>query len=273
MSWSTECRCPSSGRATALPVVCLTAVGHDALDFAPLAQRTGDRCEFVCIEWPSHGDSGPDRRPASAARYAELIGGALPQLGIDRPIVIGNSIGGAAAILLAAQMPVLGLVLCDSGGLVEVNRTVATFCALFERFFAAGARGAWWYPRAFALYYRLVLPRPEAASQRARIVAHARTLAPVLREAWASFGAPNADIRDVAANLEVPIWVAWAAHDRVIPLRSCRPAIERMRHASLDTFDAGHTPFLEQPDAFARGFVAFVESLGHRAAAGRAANG
>jgi 4,5:9,10-diseco-3-hydroxy-5,9,17-trioxoandrosta-1(10),2-diene-4-oate hydrolase len=85
--------------------------------------------------------------------------------------------------------------------------------------------------------------------------------------------ARNADIRDVAANLEVPIWVAWAAHDRVIPLRSCRPAIERLRRASLDTFDAGHTPFLEQPDAFARGFVAFVESLGRRAAAGRAANG
>ena len=183
-----------SGRGA--PVVGLTAVGHDARDFAPLAQRTGDRCELICIEWPSHGGSGADHRPASAARYAQLIAGALPQLGVDRPIVIGNSIGGAAAILLAAQTPVRGLVLCDSGGLVEVNRTVRTFCALFERFFAAGARGAWWYPRAFSAYYRLVLPRPEAAAQRRRIVAHARILAPVLREAWASFGEPGADIRE-----------------------------------------------------------------------------
>jgi 4,5:9,10-diseco-3-hydroxy-5,9,17-trioxoandrosta-1(10),2-diene-4-oate hydrolase len=258
-----------SGRG--LPVVGLTAVGHDAHDFAPLAQRTADRCELICIEWPSHGDSGADHLPASAARYAQLIAGALPQLGVDRPIVIGNSIGGAAAILLAAQTPVRGLVLCDSGGLVEVNRTVRTFCALFERFFAAGARGAWWYPRAFAAYYRLVLPRPEAAAQRHRIVAHARILAPVLREAWASFGAAGADIRDLAASLDIPVWVAWATHDRVIPLRSCRPAIERIRHATLDTFDAGHTPFLEQPDAFARGFVAFVESLAREPAALRAA--
>ena len=167
-------------------------------------------------------------------------------------------------------MPVRGLVLCDAGGLVEVNRTVAAFCALFERFFAAGERGAWWYPRAFAAYYRLVLPRPEAAAQRRRIVARARALSSVLREAWASFGTPGADIRDLAANLDIPIWIAWARRDRVIPLRSCRPAIDRMRHATLDTFDAGHTPFLEQPAAFARGFVAFIESLASEPAALRA---
>lgn len=242
-------------------IVCLTAVGHDAHDFAPLAMRIQDRHELICIEWPSHGDSGSDREPASAARYADLVGRVLGQLGIEGPVIIGNSIGGAAAILLAARIPVRGIVLCDSGGLVAVDRTVAAFCGLFERFFAAGERRAWWYRYAFALYYRIVLPRPEATKQRRRIVARAYPLASVLREAWASFGEPNADIRATAEQLDIPIWVAWAKHDRVIPLQRCRPTIDRLRRASVSTFDAGHTPFLEQPDAFTGGFSAFVESL------------
>jgi pimeloyl-ACP methyl ester carboxylesterase len=242
-------------------IVCLTAVGHDAHDFAPLAMRIHDRYELICIEWPSHGDSGPDREPASAARYADLAARALAQFGIDAPIIIGNSIGGAAAILLAAQVPVRGLVLCDSGGLVAVDRTVAAFCRLFERFFAAGERRAWWYRYAFALYYRFVLPRPEAEKQRRRIVARAYPLASVLRAAWASFGEPNADVRAVAAHLDIPIWVAWAKHDRVIPLQKCRPAIDRLRRAYVTTFDAGHTPFLEQPDVFTGGLTTFIESL------------
>jgi pimeloyl-ACP methyl ester carboxylesterase len=251
------------GRGT--PVVCLTAIGHDAQDFAPLAQRTAERCELICIEWPSHGESGADHATPSAARYADLIDGVLDQLALDRPIIIGNSIGGAVAILCAARRPVGGLVLCDSGGLVEVTRTVATFCRIFERFFAAGARGAWWYPAAFAAYYRLVLPQQAAAAQRRRIVARARDLAGLLRDAWASFGTPAADIRGIAASLDVPVWVAWARRDRVIPLSACRPAIRRMRQVTLDTFAAGHTPFLEQPDAFARAFGDFLARVPHTA--------
>ena len=243
------------------PVVCLSAIGHDAFDFEPLAQRVGDQVELVCIEWPQHGDSGRDRHPASAARYATLIGGALTSLGIDRPIILGNSIGGAVAILHAARNPVRGLVLCDSGGLVEVTPTIARFCRTFARFFAAGERGAWWYPYAFAAYYRMVLPEPVAARQRRRIVARATQIAAVLREAWTSFAAPEADIRAVAAGLEVPVWVAWAKRDRVIPLRACRAAIDALRNATLDTFDAGHSAFLEQPDAFARGFAGFIARL------------
>ncbi len=72
---------------------------------------------------------------------------------------------------------------------------------------------------------------------------------------------PAADIREVAARLDVPIWVAWAKRDRVIPLRACAPAIARMRYATLDTFDAGHCAFLEQPDAFAEGLRNFLARL------------
>ena len=241
------------------PVLCLTAIGHDAHDFDALAKLVGDRFELFRVEWPGHGRSGEDSKPVSATRYAELVDGLVARLGLSRPLIIGNSIGGAAAILHACRHPVRGLVLCDSGGLIEIDRTVQRFCGAFERFFAAGERGVGWYGPAFALYYRLVLPAPAAKAQRRRIVAAGRRSAPVLRQAWASFGRPEADLRAAAAQIDAPIWVAWARRDRVIPLKACRPAIERLRHVTLTEFDAGHSAFLEQPDAFARGFLEFVD--------------
>jgi len=244
-----------------VPVVCLSATGHDAGDFAALAQRVGKQCELICIEWPGHGYSGQDHRPACAARYSELVDGVMNTLELGAAVMLGNSIGGAAAILCAARRPVRALVLCDSGGLLAITGAVRKFCALFEKFFAAGERGAWWYQPIFTVYYRLVLPQRSAAAQRRRIVAQARARAPVLRQAWASFARSDADIRAIAAGLNVPIWVAWGKQDRIISLAACLPAIRQFKHYTLDTFAAGHSAFLEQPDEFAEKFLKFVAGL------------
>jgi pimeloyl-ACP methyl ester carboxylesterase len=240
------------------PVVCLHAIGHGSGDFAAFADAVKDRFEVIRVDWPGQGGSGPDREPASPARYAALLGKLLDRLGVIEPIIIGNSIGGAAAILHAARHPVRALVLCDSGGLVPVNALTRSFCGLFHRFFAGGARGAWWYRPLFALYYRMVLPMPAAAEQRRRIVAASVELAPLLAQAWASFGRPEADIRASAEALDAPIWFAWGRRDKVIPLSQCRPCIDRMKTATLTVFDAGHAAFLEQPVAFAEGLLAFT---------------
>jgi 4,5:9,10-diseco-3-hydroxy-5,9,17-trioxoandrosta-1(10),2-diene-4-oate hydrolase len=243
------------------PVVCLSAIGHDSRDFDALAARVSDRLELVCVDWPGHGDSGDDWQTVSAARYADLLVAALDRLKLPPLILIGNSVGGAASILYASRRPVRGIVLCGSGGLVELTPTVTRICGIFERFFAAGERGAPWFTPAFRAYYRAVLTQPAAREQRRRIVAGAQQRARLLREAWASFGEPSADIRDVAAELAVPIWAAWGDRDYTVPLKLCLPAIRRMKHATSSTFRAGHAPFLEQPDAFASRFLDFVGAL------------
>lgn len=242
-------------------VVCLHSVGHDSRDYDGLVERCGGSFEFIHLDWPGHGRSGPDRLATSSMRYAALADGVLSRIGIERPLVIGNSIGGAAAITLASKRNLRGLVLCDSGGLVAVDAAVRAFCGVFEQFFAAGERGAAWYPAAFELYYKVVLPTPAARARRADIVRNARNMAPLLRQAWASFGRPEADLRDAAAGLDIPVWVAWARRDHVIPLNRVRPAINRLKHGQLSLFAGGHTPFLEEPDAFAAQFHRFAGGL------------
>ena len=238
------------------PVVCLTAIGHDAFDFRPFANRLPSGLEIICIEWPSHGDSGDDALPASAHRYDVLLEGALDQLGLERPILIGNSIGGAAAILCASRRDVKGLVLCNSGGLLEVTPALATICRGFSRIFAAGASGAFWYPTFFGLYYRMVLPL--APGQRRRIISAAKRSAPLLAQAWESFGQASADLRGLASRVSAPVWAAWAMNDFILPLGGSRPGLDGFGSLKVEGFRGGHSPFLEDPDRFAERFLNFL---------------
>lgn len=239
-------------------VVCLHATGHGARDFEAFARAMADRFEIIRVDWPGQGCSGEDRQPASAARYADLLTGLLDRLNITAPIIVGNSIGGAAAMIHASRAPVRALVLCDPGGLVAIDSQVRGFCGVFARFFHAGAKEAWWFRPVFALYYRLVLPSPAARDQRRRIVANSPAQAAVMAQAWESFGRAEADIRGLAAALTIPVWFAWSKDDRVIPLSRCRPAIVAMQSASVTEFPGGHAAFLEQPAAFTAAFETFV---------------
>ncbi len=253
------------------PVVCLHAIGHDASDFASLRARLSSRHRVVALDWPGQGRSGADRTPASATRYERLLAGFLDALGIEKAVVVGNSIGGAAAIRFAAAEPgrVAALVLENPGGLAPTHDVGARVALhLFARFFAAGARGARWFPVAFAAYYRLVLRRPAAADARRRIVASAPRIAPVLAEAWRSFAAPDADIRDLAPRVACPVLFAWAVKDRIVELRRSRPAIARFGRAELVTFDAGHAAHLEEPARFADAVAAFLLRIGWTVEAG-----
>ena len=244
------------------PLVCLHATGHGGGDFDALEAEVSGRFEVIRVDWPGQGRSGEDHKPASAQRYAQLLEGALAELRVHNPIVLGCSIGGATALLYARRQPVRALVLCNSAGLAPVTRFMRSCCGYMAGVFAAGARGAWWYKAFWSWYYRfLVLPSAAAADQRRRIVDAAYETAPVVAQAWRSFGGSETDLRELAAGLEVPVWVAWATGDKVIPLRQCMPAISRMRQASLTCFGGGHAAFLERPREFAEGLVKFCAGL------------
>jgi pimeloyl-ACP methyl ester carboxylesterase len=57
------------------------------------------------------------------------------------------------------------------------------------------------------------------------------------------------------------VLVTWAKRDRVIQLRRSLPAIRRFPIVSLETFEAGHAPFLETPEAFDASLGRFLASL------------
>lgn len=260
-------------RGSGPPVVCLHAVGHGASDFRALGAALADRHRVVAVDWPDHGNSSDDRHPPSADRYEALLAGLLDALAIDQAVLIGNSIGGAAALRYAATRPerVRGLVLENPGGLDPGTGVAPLAIAAMTRFFAAGARGARWFPAVYGAYYRaMVLPHGAAAAQRARIVDAGPTMARVLMQAWRSFGAPSADIRDLVPRVRCPVLVAWATRDRFVQLGRCRPAVDRFADARVETFPAGHAAHLETPEAFLTSLTRFLAELPAAETTGRA---
>jgi pimeloyl-ACP methyl ester carboxylesterase len=244
-------------------IVCLHAIGHGAGDFSRLREQLRLHYRVVTLDWPGHGNSGDDRLPASAARYAALLGGFLAAVDAGPAVLIGNSIGGTVAIRHAAVHPadVRALVLANPGRLDRTDVLTPIFTRLMARFFTAGARGARWYPRAFAAYYRLVLPAPAAAAHRARIVAAARDVAPVLAQAWRSFGMAEAEVGSLAARVTCPVLFTWARRDWINQLSRARAAIARFPNARLETFEAGHCAFLESPVEFDESLRRFLGTL------------
>lgn len=243
--------------------MCLHAVAHGASDFAALRARLAPRYRVLVPDWPGHGASSDDVHPPTALHYADVLGRLVDGLGLERVVLVGNSIGGAAAIAYAARHPerVRGLVVENPGGLDVPDRLWAAVIGGMARFFAAGARGAAWFGVAYAAYYRLVLPMRAAAAQRARIVAAGYEMAPLLRDAWRGFAAPDADRRDDLRRVACPTLVAWADRDRFVQLRRARAALRVLPPDALQRFHAGHAAHLETPDAFAGALERFLAGL------------
>ena len=180
-------------------------------------------------------------------------------LGLEPPIIVGCSIGGAAAIHYAARYPTRAIVLANSGGLAELTNSNRRSCLFISRIFAAGARRAWWFGALFGLYYRLVLPSKAAWPQRRRIVKACYETADTLSQAWAKFADTTAaDQRQAAASLKIPVLAAWSMQDKINLFSAVRPTLKQMKHVRIAQFKGGHAAFLEQPQRFVSEYLRFI---------------
>jgi len=241
-------------------IVCLHAIGHGARDFEDLSRRLTPDYRVIALDFPNQGNSGADSRPPSATRYAEILGQFLDQQRLNSVTLLGNSIGGAVAIRYASQHPerVKSLVLCDSAGVGIPDRAGRLFIGAFVGFFAAGRRGAIWYPWAFSHYYNKILIRESAREQRERIVRSAYEIAPVLEQAWKSFAKPEENLLPILPQVRCPVFLAWAKDDFLLPLDRTQASFSKFPNHCLKVFSAGHAAFLEDPDGFEpalRGFL------------------
>lgn len=245
------------------PIFCLHATGHSGRDFERLALRLGDRFSFYAPDFPGQGESPSETLPASAARYAALLPDLFSMLDLESAVLLGNSIGGAAAVTFAAAHPdrVKGLVLCNSGGLAPGRLIARLYCNRMARRFEKGAAGDAGFPAWFASYYTKILVEPEADWRRQEIIADGPRNARVLAEAWRSFAGKDADIRHLVPQLRMPIWYAWAKDDAAVRWSWANKAALAAPVHRVSLFGGGHSAFLEQPDAFDAGLLSFLADL------------
>src|SRR5436189_61544 len=87
-------------RETAAAKVALRALGTDRRMWDPVLDRLAAERDVIAVDMPGFGGSAPID-PATPSDLARAVAAHLAALGVERPHVAGNSLGGWVALELA----------------------------------------------------------------------------------------------------------------------------------------------------------------------------
>ena len=111
------------GSAVRPPIICLSGLTRNARDFASFADRLSPAWRVIAIDLRGRGDSAyaKDSMSYVPLTYVQDVDRLLDELGIARFLVVGTSLGGIVAMLLAAtgHGRVMGSILNDIGPIIE----------------------------------------------------------------------------------------------------------------------------------------------------------
>lgn len=106
-------------RAPAVAVLCLAGLTRNAKDFHTLALHLAKRRRVLCPDYRGRGrsENDPDWRRYQPRTYVDDVRHLLAATNVHEVVVIGTSLGGILAMIMAAAMPAVlkGAVLNDVG--------------------------------------------------------------------------------------------------------------------------------------------------------------
>ncbi|TQJ36277.1 alpha/beta fold hydrolase [Arthrobacter sp. SLBN-122] len=244
------------------PVLLLHGIGQSLEDWNEQHERLSDRHTVYSVDLPGFAYS--ERLPGTTtlAKLAGILPAFLDAVGVSGPLpVMGNSLGGAVAMKLAADHPVRvsALVLANSAGfgkevaLVLRLLAVRPLAALLLRPHEKASRRT-----VQSLFYNKTLVTDDrighalALSQRE---AHRRTLVDVARDLGTISGVRSewrTELIGALAKSDVPALVVWGDHDHILPFGHLEAAAAALPRAESHVFaKTGHMPQIERPDEFA----------------------
>ncbi|WP_375389124.1 alpha/beta fold hydrolase [uncultured Amnibacterium sp.] len=211
-----------------------------------LAEGTGSR-----VITPIHPGFGGTPRPealTSVAGLAEVYAGLLDVLGLDRTVVIGNSIGGWIAAELAIRRPArLGrIVLVDAVGSEVEGHPVSDDLSP-----ASLVQRSWYDPS------KARIPDPARLSPEALVILRGNGTA------LTQYGGTMVDptLLGRLGVVEVPALVVWGEADRIADPDHGRAYAAAIPDARFELLEhTGHVPQLETPELLLGAIRDFIRS-------------
>lgn len=242
-------------RGTGEPLVLLHGIGHHWRAWEPVLDLLAQAHDVIAVDLPGFGASPVPAGgvPKDMAEVVAAVGAFFAELGLDRPHVAGNSLGGAIALELAAAGLVSSATALSPAGFctprqlrwaLGVLRTHRLAARLPEPVLRAAFRAA----PTRALSFGMIFARPGRLTVE-RALADARAL----RDARAFDACARAGRRYAfTGNPTVPVTVAWGTRDRILPYRQAALARQRLPQARhVDLPGCGHVPMSDDPDLVA----------------------
>jgi len=252
---------------TGPPLVLLHGIGSSRRVWSPVVAELAERFDVIAVDLPGFGESPPlaEGTEPDPVTLAGSVATFLDSLGIVRPAVAGNSLGGWVALELADLIPTASVVLLSPAGLWP-GRT-----PLYNRMSLWGTR---WLARHWLKpVLRLVNYRFGRAVVLRQIVGRPARNSPDLARTmvWDMGTSPGFDATLAATRdrhyqagpggLDVPITVEFGSRDLLLR-RQSRHVEQLPSGARLETLaGCGHVPMGDDP----RAVVAFITRAAHRA--------
>lgn len=241
--------------------------GFDHSSFKPLFGQLADLAQVVYVDHRGHGRSDRCARELwTLDTFADDVVRLCTALGIERPVVLGQSYGGFVAQRYLARHPghASRVILSSTSHHFGLERKLAAF----ERLGGSAARqaaAAFWLnptPATWAGYEQLCRPlyntRPAADPD-----AKARTLAvDEILFHTARHEMPTMDLRPGLAGVRCPVLVMHGDADPVTPIEDAEEIVAALppEWVRFERFaNVGHGPWRDAPEAamaVLRGFVA-----------------
>jgi pimeloyl-ACP methyl ester carboxylesterase len=224
----------------------------------------------VAPDLPGFGCSPMPVQKISINGYAAVLDELLDSLGIERAVVVGNSMGGFAGAELAIEFStrVEKLVLVSAAGLTTAEMHNDRVLAALRRAENVLAYGAGWLgSRSDRLARRPGLRK----ALMLMVAAHPDRLpAALAAEQVRGSGKPGFmdalealgtyPLRDRLERIEMPTLVLWGEQDRLVPLRDADRFVEAIgpNARKLVYADTGHVAMMERPARFNADVEAFL---------------
>ncbi|MBC5823280.1 MAG: alpha/beta hydrolase [Candidatus Eremiobacteraeota bacterium] len=227
-------------------LLCIHGSGHTADSFKPQTDALPS-CRALVLPGHPHGEA-----LSSVAAYTEWLEVVCKLPESTRPVIAGNSLGGAIAMAYALSRPerVGGLILIGTGARLKVSAAILTM--LVQE-----------WPQCIDTLVDYSLAPQADAALRGRIKSwHEAVGQESTRRDYEA--CDKFDIMEEVAHIRVPTLIIVGGDDRMTPPKYARFLAARIPNAQLEVVEAaGHMPHAERPETVNRlinGFVGQIEA-------------